>query len=171
MISGAFRLAEKAYPVLLNLDRWDLYKATTWVFFFCIAALSFDGGLGLKQGDNWSVVKRTKTILWITGPGAFVVFWVIIPFICFGKNFSFGNSIGQVRFFGQFIAVSIGTAIWVAYLSRSKRVCNTYDKDIEDNENAPRSSEYNGKASDTDMDGDKNPRPLVTKPSPKHWEL
>jgi hypothetical protein len=113
-------MAESQYPGLTSLEEWAALKSATWLTFFCVAALSFYGGWGLASGNNWSVVKRAKAILWITGPVASIVMGVLIPLMTFGVDAV------DPRFIPLLIAAMAGPAIWTAYLSRSKRVRNTY---------------------------------------------
>jgi hypothetical protein len=119
-IYGDFKEAEHQYPALTMLDEWRSYKQATWCLFLGFAALSIYGGWGLARGNKWIVVKRAKIILWVIGPAALVV-RELLPIISFGKA-----NAEITQFAGAFIASFIVSAIWTAYLSKSKRVRNTY---------------------------------------------
>jgi len=115
-------------PVSTFGDRWHRFKLATWWVFGFITVLSFYGGLRLLLGKDWSAVQLAKAVLWITGPGSLFIFGVIIPIMAFGKAVT--AQVGFIgSFIGPFIASVIGATIWTAYLSRSKRVHNTYGAD------------------------------------------
>ena len=113
--------AEDQYPALKSLPQWANFKAVTWLTFFVIAALSVSGGLGLAVGKDWSVVKRAKIILWLVGPVGALVMGVIVPLATLGES----NG-GHAQFVGGLIASIVAAGIWTVYLSKSKRVRNTY---------------------------------------------
>ena len=75
----------------------------------------------MAKGRDWLVVRRAKAILWIAGPGFLIVQGIIIPIMIFGKTVA-----DDPKFIGGFLASIIATSIWTAYLSKSKRVRNTY---------------------------------------------
>lgn len=120
---GAFSLSEEKYPYLTDSDHWAYYKAMTWVAFGISSLISFVGGCELLQLHKGSSVRKAKIILVITGPVAHLVYAYIIPYLCLGKAES-----GPSRIIGQLILALIPTVIWISYLSRSKRVRNTYIK-------------------------------------------
>ena len=120
-INSDILMVEHQYPHITSLPQWTTYKSTTWWAFLIVVAISFYGGLGLVRGRVWSVVTRAKQILWITGPLALIVMAVIIPLSVFGKTEAVSP-----EFIGAFIASLISAGIWTAYLSKSKRVRNTY---------------------------------------------
>ena len=121
-IHDDFRLTESQYPALASLEEWAAFKSATWLTFLCVAAVSFYGGWGLASGNNWSVVKRAKAILWVTGPVALIVMGMLIPIMTFGADAV------DPRFIPLLIASAAAAGIWTAYLSRSKRVRNTYGR-------------------------------------------
>ena len=120
-INADIMMVEHQYPELATFDKWRTFKSVTWLVFVAVAALSFFGGWGLARGKDWSVVKRAKVILWLTGPVASLVMGVLIPIITFGES----NAVDG-QFVGAFIASIIAASIWTAYLTKSKRVGNTY---------------------------------------------
>lgn len=131
-IGADFMMTENQYPNLVSLAEWNAFKRTTWWAFTVVAAISIYGGWGLVSSRNWSVVNRAKVILWLTGPIASIVLTIFIPLVVFGKT---GDS--DPQFIGAFIASVIATSIWTAYLSKSKRVRNTYRYNTVVNETAP----------------------------------
>ena len=125
-LMGAGRLntelisAEAQYPNLKVLDAWGNFKSATWWSYLVVCCLSFYAGWGLAKGRDPSVVKRAKVLLWIVGPVASLIMGVLIPLIIFGKFES------DPQFFGNLVASIVVTAIWWAYLSKSRRVRSTY---------------------------------------------
>lgn len=120
-INAEIMAAETQYPTIKSLPQWANLKAGMWWTFLAFAALSFYGGWGLARGKDWSVVKRAKFVLWLIGPvGAFVM-GVIVPIATLGKS-----SAAEGQFWGNLIVSIISASIWTAYLSKSKRVRNTY---------------------------------------------
>ncbi len=123
-INSDIMMAEHQYPEITSLSQWKTYKTVTWWGYLIVVAISFYGGFGLVRGREWSVVTRAKQILWITGPVASIVMAVLIPLFAFGKM-----DVGP-EFIGVFIGSLISAGIWTAYLSKSKRVRNTYGSSL-----------------------------------------
>lgn len=119
-INSDFMSVEDKYPNLKTVAEWGLYKSATWWTFLLVGCLSFYAGLGLVKRRDHLVVKRAKIILWAIGPVASVVLGVFIPILIFGK------AEPDPQFVVSMIASIIATAIWTAYLSKSKRVKATY---------------------------------------------
>lgn len=119
-INADFLSAESQYPILKTGADWGTLKSATWWTFLLVCCLSFYAGLGLMKSRNILVVKQAKIILWVTGPVASIVLGIFIPFLVFGKSEL------DPEFVGGMIASIILTAIWTAYLSKSKRVMATY---------------------------------------------
>ncbi|HRK36785.1 MAG TPA: DUF2569 family protein [Burkholderiaceae bacterium] len=131
-INADFMMAERQYPNLGSLAEWITFKRTTWWAFAVVAAISMYGGWDLVSSRDWSVVNRAKVILWLTGPIASIVLAIVIPLAVFGKT-----EASDPQFIGAFIASVIAASIWTAYLSKSKRVRNTYRYKTVVNETAP----------------------------------
>jgi hypothetical protein len=112
---------ERQYPQITNLEVWKTYKSVAWCAFILFAAVLFYGGWGLARGKDWSVVSRAKAILWITGPIAAIVLGLGIPIAIFGEA-----AFDAPEFISGLIVSGIAAGIWTAYLSKSKRVRNTY---------------------------------------------
>lgn len=119
-INSDFMSIESQYPNLKTVAAWVTYKSATWWTFLLVCCLSFYAGLGLLKSRNILVVKRAKIILWVIGPVTSIVLGIFIPHLVFGK------SEFNPQFVGSMIASIIVSAIWTAYLSKSKRVIATY---------------------------------------------
>jgi len=120
-ISREFVTEERHYPTLKYLQVWANFKTGIWWTFLAAAVLSFYGGWGLARGKDWSVVKRAKLVLWLSWPVAALFMGVIVPIATLGKPCAADSPI-----WGGLIASIISARIWTAYLSKSKRVHNTY---------------------------------------------
>jgi hypothetical protein len=118
-VLGALGGSELSYPALVTLSAWKTYKTITCISLFGFVALSFWGGLGLLRGRDWSVVNRAKIILWINGPIAALVMLLIIP------NIILSEPIDTQAITG-FLSSVVSAYVWTAYLTKSKRVQNTY---------------------------------------------
>lgn len=91
-----------------------------------MAALSFYGGWGLATGKEWSVVRRARFMLWLTGPiGVLIV--GVIPWL---TTIGIWKALLDVELMGAVVASSLAVAVWTMYLSKSKRVSATYAKAI-----------------------------------------
>ena len=119
-INADIMSAESQYPNLLTVPAWGTFKSATWWSFLVVCCLSFYAGLGLAKGRDISVVKRAKILLWVIGPVASIVMGLLIPLVVFGKIES------DPQFLGALVASVIVSAIWTAYLSKSRRVKATY---------------------------------------------
>ena len=111
----------KKFPAFVSLDQWKTFKTATWWIFLCLSVVNVYGGACLSAGKYCYFVKQAKIILWITGPASYFVFGILLPKIVLGE---FGTLDGEWT--GGFIASIIVASIWTVYLSRSKRVRNTY---------------------------------------------
>lgn len=121
-INGEIMMVEQQNPDIINFDKWITLKNASWFTVSITAMLSFYGGFGLVRGRNELVVKKAKIILWIIGPISVIIMMAIIPTIIF----SYENINSQ--FFGLLIVHIAIAGAWTAYLSKSKRVKNTYKK-------------------------------------------
>ena len=120
-INSDIMSTESQYANLVTVPAWGTFKSTTWWSFLVVCCLSFYAGLGLAKGRDISVVKRAKILLWVIGPVASIVMGIFIPLAVFGKVEP------DPQFFGWLIASIIASAIWTAYLSKSRRVKATYE--------------------------------------------
>ncbi|MCS6943921.1 MAG: DUF2569 family protein [Sutterellaceae bacterium] len=121
VLGGDFTMAERQDPELLSAPQWRTYKRLTWCAFALLAAVSVFGGLGLLRRRDKQAVTRAKLVLWICGPLGAFVHTLAIPWLAFGT--SVHDTPGVL---GALTGSSVVAAIWTAYLSRSKRVRNTY---------------------------------------------
>jgi hypothetical protein len=120
-IASEISSAERQYPAVVSLPQWGTFKLAIWSVFFAVAVLSVYGGWGLGTGKDWSVVKRAKIVLWLVGPFGNFVIGVIVPIVTLG----FMPAIDSELLAALIMSV-IATVIWTTYLSKSKRVRNTY---------------------------------------------
>ena len=120
-INADIMSAENQYPALKSIAKWSNLKTATWWTFLAIVAISVYGGWGLARGRDWSVVKRAKVVLWVAGPVGALIMDVIVPMATLGES-----NAGHAEFVGGLLASIIAAGIWTAYLSKSKRVHNTY---------------------------------------------
>ena len=123
--------AEYHSPQITSLAEWILFKRVTWWAFLAVVAIKFYGGWGLARGRDWSVVNRAIQILWVTGPLASILMFVIIPFFVLRKVRGViipagGWTAYLAEYTGSFIVSLLAAGVWTAYLSKSKRVRNTY---------------------------------------------
>lgn len=116
-------MAESTYPNLKSLSEWSTYKSTLGWAFLGAAAISFWGGLRLSREKTWYAVQDAIAILWITGPGAFVALGVLAPLMIFSKD-----SYPDWDIVSGLLMSAIATSIWTAYLLKSSRVRNTFQR-------------------------------------------
>lgn len=111
---------EEQYPSITSIAAWKSYKSWTWWQYIFFSGMSIYGGHCLVRDRNLRVVNQAKAILWMTGPLAELIMAVI--FVSIIGNSEFNES----RFIGGLLASIIVASIWTVYLSKSKRVRNTY---------------------------------------------
>ena len=119
-INADFLSSESEYPNLVFDPRWIALKRASWGTFLLICATSIYGGWGLARGYGWEMVTRAKYAIWLAGPVGSFVLGVFVP------GFTFGLWATNAQFVGGFIGSVLAATIWTAYLSKSKRVRNTY---------------------------------------------
>jgi hypothetical protein len=122
-INSDIMMNELQYPGVVSMDKWKTYKLATWWIFLGFASLNMYGGWGLARGKDWSVVVRARVILWLTGPFAVIVFGLILPSVLISQT----DGVDK-QFIGPLIASIFTVTIWTTYLTKSKRVRNTYNK-------------------------------------------
>ena len=120
--TSSFLSSEQQFPYLKTNAAWDVYKSVTWWGFLLTSFISIYAGYSLLRVRNIFVIKRTKIILWLIGPVATLMQGWLLPFLVFRKL-----ELGS-HFISTIIASFIAATIWVAYLSKSKRVKATYGK-------------------------------------------
>ncbi len=111
---------ENQHPSITSIAEWKSYKTWMWWQFFFFAGLSIYGGWSLVSGRNRHVINQTMAILWMIGPVARIIMAIIMLSIIGNSEF------GDPRFIGSLVSSIIAAGIWTAYLSKSKRVRNTY---------------------------------------------
>lgn len=133
-IHDDFMAIERGYPDVLSSEKWMLYKKTVWLAFIVFSAISVYGAIKLSIGKDLFAVFQAKIVLWVTGPVASIVILFIIPVVISSE---FGVAYFSGQFFGPFLASFVFPTIWTVYLTKSKRVQNTYGgrRKFEGNEN------------------------------------
>ena len=104
---------------LYDSDEWQTFVIVYWGIFAVLSLISFGGGWGLYRKSDWSAVRHAKVILWITGPGGVATSSLAIV-ILLGSEAVDGSTV--IRF----VVSTLLASIWTMYLSKSKRVKNTY---------------------------------------------
>lgn len=90
------------------------------IIMLLFSALSIYAGFKLLKNHTSESVSFAKAVLWITGPLAIVLAYLII------RN-TLGSNYANVQSFAYSIFFSvISASIWTAYLTKSVRVQNTY---------------------------------------------
>lgn len=119
--SGNFEAAERGNPNLLLLADWSSFKTVTWTVVLVICTISVWGGYELATKRTPAAVSRAKMVLWTIFPFSVVLLGMIIP----GIMLSDGGEVAMQNIPSLVVSL-IAAGIWTAYLSRSKRVRNTY---------------------------------------------
>lgn len=118
---GEIITMESQNPGLISSSVWRALKYSTWASFLFFSMLGMAAGVGLAVSKKISAVKRARILIWMCGPVGQFVTATLIPAIIVGR--SNATDPGVV---GALFASFIGTSIWYIYLSKSKRVKNTY---------------------------------------------
>lgn len=125
LTAEGFWSVEERYPALMSVPEYSILKAATWwIMLPCVAALAY-GGWGLARGRSRSVVKRAKIILWLVGPVATVAIGIVVRLTVTDNTYARHPEF-VAQLIGHLLASTIIAVIWTAYLSKSKRVRNTY---------------------------------------------
>lgn len=119
-ISNEFQIAEQEHPALIEMASWATYKTLTWWGAALTSAMSIYTGFVLIRGRTMADVRRAIIYLWLLGPVAGIVGAVVIQQVAFGRISVEAQGLSHL------IASMITTAIWTAYLVKSKRVRATY---------------------------------------------
>ena len=109
-----------ADPIILENSSWLVNTSTFWIIFLFVAALSIYAGLRLWRERTPAAVKTAIVILWIYSPVAAADLLIARAFLE-----------GRVPWPNAALTIAINLAIaviWTAYLMRSRRVRNTYDR-------------------------------------------
>jgi hypothetical protein len=119
-INSEFTLFEYSHSDLIKVEAWSKFKSATWWTFLFTCCLSIYAGLDLAKSRELSAVKHTKVLLWVIGPVTTIIMGIIIPVAVIGKTEV------DPKFIGSLIGAMLVSAIWTAYLSKSRRVMATY---------------------------------------------
>ncbi len=127
VLKGSFLSVERQHANITLTSEWRTYKSLMWGLWLLLVGINIFGGWGLLTGRTWSVVTRAKWILWITALGAPILV-MLITFVAFDSTAIDKASIPAILMV-KTIPSTIWATSWTAYLSRSKRVRNTYGED------------------------------------------
>jgi hypothetical protein len=111
---------EETYPSLKGFQAWINYKLATWAVFAFIAGSSIYAGYGLAFGRKPSAVKRVKMVMWLVVPGLSLFMNIGLPYLFFDLTPV------EADYMSGLVGYFFSIALWTLYLSKSKRVRNTY---------------------------------------------
>lgn len=115
-----FVAAEQSNPQLLQSALYSSYKTSSWAIFAITTMISISAGYALSSRHRPSTVTFAIACLWVIGPvGDFA--YIIASALIFGAIPSLSPEM-----VGSIVGSAARSAIWTAYLLRSKRVKNTY---------------------------------------------
>jgi Protein of unknown function (DUF2569) len=114
---------DRMYPALLSLPAWSAFKTACWSIVIAASIVSIIAGIKLWKVHTPPSVGFAKMALWLTGPIlAVAILYVLAPSILHVDLTAdyFSSTAGSV------IGSAINALIWTLYLSKSRRVKNTY---------------------------------------------
>lgn len=125
-MSNEFRDAVEQFPQLADNAQWQNYKQISWLIFTASSVISFSAGYRLWKIHFPESVRFAILALWLAGPLGNVLY-VIAAVVIFGNNAG-GDVVTQM--IGGILSSVITAGIWTAYLSKSQRVRNTYQYQV-----------------------------------------
>ncbi len=123
---GIFSLAESEDPSILEYQTWHVLKTLSYLGIFFFSGISVFGGLLLTLSRKTSVINKAIVILWLVYPLSLVTLEFIIPWLTIGETAL--EVYLDLDLVWSLIGAATAATIWTAYLSKSKRVHNTYNK-------------------------------------------
>ncbi len=117
---NSFADAESQHPNLASVEKWKDFKSAAWMVIFACCALSFVAGWRLWKSVDFDAVVFAKWAIWISGPAGAFVLGAFLPWMMFG------SANPDESFWGAFLGGIVFAVIWTTYLSKSKRVEQTY---------------------------------------------
>lgn len=116
---------QTTYPELLDMSQWKVYRLGMCTTLSIWSALSISAGLRLWKDHTPAAVHWARRVLWVTCTVGMAAVYLIVPWIAFGELTAFDVVQAAV---GLLLGVTIAFA-WTRYLSKSRRVRNTYFSD------------------------------------------
>lgn len=113
------------YPELLDISQWKIYRLGMYATLSVWSALSISAGLRLWKDHTPAAVHWARRVLWVTCTVGMAAVYLIVPWIAFGELTAFDVVQAAV---GLLLGGAIAFA-WTRYLSKSRRVRNTYFSD------------------------------------------
>lgn len=119
-MAAELRMIEMQFPVLQESAEWVSFNRAEWIAILMSSAISIYGGFGLLKKRTPDAVATAKMVLWLNYPISVVIVGIAIP----ATTMSVAAVDKGVVFL--LFASLVAASVWTAYLSRSKRVRNTY---------------------------------------------
>lgn len=117
---ASINYAEVAYPILASLPEWRTYTVSMWAVQTAAVLLSIHAGWRLLKENTVAAVRTARYTLWLIGPLSSALGGLFLPWAIFGRPDLSAETLGALA------GSALGAALWHAYLSRSRRVANTY---------------------------------------------
>lgn len=119
--------AEAAYPKLLELANWHNYKLAVWSGVAAMCAIYIAAAYKLLRVHQPSSVIFAIFALWVAGPGS-----TLLDAAAASLYFQLplAKSFGSEEVIGGLVVSSIWAVIWTLYLKCSRRVQNTYERQL-----------------------------------------
>ncbi|MGR4068271.1 DUF2569 family protein [Billgrantia sp. C5P2] len=125
-----FAVLKYLHPSLVGEPGWREYRLWMWLAVAATSLLSIYGSIRLLCGRSAKDVEAVSTIIWVIGPISAVVVHALIPYWLHSAEKLMYDYIGPTGtpLVGAIIGGALFSLIWVSYLNRSTRVCNTYGR-------------------------------------------
>ena len=126
MLAKEFHDIEAENPIMLHISAYVQYKWFSWGLVLIASAVSVVAGYLLWKKHEWKSVRLAIGALWIIGP-----FSIVLAGLYFYMSFGTEMLNGFIKdTLGTFVKSLFWSIVWTAYLLKSKRVGNTYTKEI-----------------------------------------
>lgn len=162
-LNADIMLVENNNPSISSKAQWTSFKHLEWAGVLIFCAISVYGGLRLAMSRTPSAVKTAKVVLWFNYPIAVIVLGMVVPAVALDD---FGTFIGSAV--PALVVSLIGLSIWTAYLSKSKRVKNTYFASAISGKISPLQNATTSLDGTAYVVGDSNPRLPLVDLAPSH---
>lgn len=123
--AGNFRGDEMVYAALASVPAWATYKTVVWLTLALFSAFSIYAALKLRFVWKPASVMLAKIAV-VSWPVCSLAVGVVIPMAILGDE----ELSLDPKFVGSFLALIISTVVWLAYLSKSKRIRATYSGEL-----------------------------------------
>lgn len=113
-------------PSMVGRFGWEEYLFWMWLAVGTNACLSIYASLRLLNGKGPDDVEAVRTILWVIGPVSAIIINGLIPYLIHETQYMRYVGLTDSSLVASIIGSSLFSLVWVLYLSRSRRVRNTY---------------------------------------------